>query len=141
MKSIRWILFVPIAALGALLCGYLWSAYFPKAYFAASNIQISILGLAPLFLGKLAPVALFVLIGTAVVPKRTVTVICLLGILGGIFGVPFGPQYSESVGGATFYATEVIGAASGSAVGMLLALNWRTRKPAAQSARDAEPVS
>ena len=127
MRAIRWLLFLPLSALIALLLGMLLKHIFPGAYFARSNLWVAAGGLAPLFIGRLLPIAFFVVVGTAIAPKRGRVQITLLGVLGGVYGWPLGPQYSMSPDGLVFYATEGIAAIVGAACGMLLAFRFLGR--------------
>jgi hypothetical protein len=128
MRILRWISFIPIAAMAAIFLGILWANYFHEASFYKQNFLASIVGLAPRFLGRFLPIICFVLTGAAIAPRRAYFQIGLLGTLGAVFGWPFGPRYFVSEYSVTFYATEALGALFGAAIGMLVAISlWRAK--------------
>jgi membrane associated rhomboid family serine protease len=77
-------------------------------------------------------VLLFILVGAMIAPSTRRKVVVTLGILGGVFGWPFGPQYSLAYG-HIFYAAGAAGTLIGCALGLLLAFQWQTKR------RKAEP--
>jgi len=132
MRILRWILFIPIAAVVAVSFGFIWANFSPKTYFSGQNIFLSLVGLTPLYLGRLLPIVVFILLGWFIVPTRGRVQIILLGVLGGIFGWPFGPQYSMGQAGVSLYLLNAFGTLSGVLVGMLTAF-WLNRKKTANS--------
>ncbi len=124
---LRRLLFIPISALVSVAFGFLWFSIFSSASFDQESALRSALGLAPLFLGRFFAVAIFITLGTMIAPKPGTSTVAILGVLGGVYGWPFGPQYYVGVGGSTFYLTEGLGAILGSAAGMLISFNIRIR--------------
>jgi hypothetical protein len=125
MKIFRWLLCVPLSAIVAIAIGFWWSDLFRHAFFSYHSLLFSIRGLSPLFFGRLLPVGIFVILGALIAPARGRKRIAVLGLLGGVFGWPFGPRYEISLSGPTYYAVEVAGAICGAAVGMTIAfLLW-----------------
>jgi hypothetical protein len=112
---------------------------FPGAYFSRSSLWVAAGGLAPLFITRLLPIACFVVLGAAIAPKRGRVQIALLGMLGGIFGWPLGPQYSVSSDGVIFYVTEGSAAIVGAAAGMLLAFRFFKRAGSAGQVAELDP--
>ena len=128
MRILRWILFVPIAAVVAVSFGFIWTSLFPKTYFSGQNVFVSLVGLTPLYLGRLLPIVVFILLGWFIVPTRGRVQIVLLGVLGGIFGWPFGPQYSMGQAGLSLYLLNAFGTLSGVLVGMFTAFQLNRKK-------------
>lgn len=124
MRTMRWIAFVPIAAIVAIAFGVIWGQLFSTAYISKKNLFVYIAGVAPLFLGRLLPVLIFVLLGAVIAPKRGRVQIALLGVLGGVYAWPFGPEYYVSPGADTIYLIEALGDLFGVAVSMLIAFVW-----------------
>ena len=97
-------------------------------------------GLLPQIIERLIPVALFVVIGTMLAPSHGRKVVACLGVLGGVYGMPFHPDYS-SPGSVVFYSASFIGALLGSALGMFLAFKCQTRRRIQQPNQPTEPTS
>ena len=131
MRTFRWIMFLPVAAVSAVAFGYLWTRVSPKAYIASIskvNFPVFIGGVAPLLLSRLFPVVIFILVGAAIAPKQGRVQIALLGFLGGIFGFPLEPKNYTFPGGYKFYLTEGLGVLLGVMIGMLIAfILWPKR--------------
>jgi hypothetical protein len=128
MMIVRRLLFLPVSAIVAITVGFTWASVFSHATYSAHHVLYSIVGLAPLFFGRVFPVAVFVILGTVIAPRPGKVTIALLGILGGIFGWPFGPVYEISMAGPVFYLTEGIGAVIGAGVGMVIGFTVARRK-------------
>jgi hypothetical protein len=137
MNLLRWLLFIPVATVLAVACGFGIGGLLPLRSFNQNHIVLSIVspsGLAPEILERLLPVTLFILLGAMIAPSMGRKVTIMLGILGGIFGWPFGPRYSLEYG-HIFYAASAAGTLIGCALGMLLAFQWQ----AARRAKQAQP--
>jgi hypothetical protein len=128
MKAIRRLLFIPVAAILAAIIGFAWAGIFSWAYYSEHSLTYSVIGLGPSFLGRLLPVATFVVLGAWIAPRPRFPTIITLGLLGGVFGWPFGPQYEISTSGPTFYLVEGVGAIFGAGVGMLIGFAISRRK-------------
>ena len=130
MKMLRWLSFIPVATIAAIACGFSISGLFPSRSFDQHRLLLSLVspwGLAPQIAERLIPVALCVVLGSMLAPSHGRKVVVLLGLLGGVFGWPFGPQYSLAHG-HIFYAASAGGALLGCAIGMLLAFKWQRRR-------------
>jgi hypothetical protein len=125
MKRVRWILFIPVAAVCAYAAGELWAQIFSRAYISHSGILSFVSGVYPLFFGRLIPVFVFIFLGTILVPKRGYVQIILLSLLGGVFGWPFGQEYYLGPGMDTFYIVESLGVLCGVAIGIVSAFRLR----------------
>ena len=139
MRALRWLFFIPLSAAAAVLLGMLLKHIFPGAYFSRSSLLVAAGGLAPLFITRLLPIACFVVLGAAIAPKRGRAQIALLGVLGGVFGWPLGPQYSVSPDGFVFYVTEGLAAFAGAASGMLLAFKFLKGRGSPEHTVDLDP--
>lgn len=113
----------------ALVIGFTWAEVFSHASYAKHHLHLSVIGLAPSFFGRLVPIAIFVVLGALIAPSPKWRTIATLGLLGGVFGWPFGPVYEISTYGPTFYLVEVAGAIAGSGLGMLIAFALARRTP------------
>jgi len=143
MKLLRWFLLIPVAAMAAVACGFGVGALFDYRSYDKEHIFLSLIsprGLAPQIIERLIPVALFVIIGTVIAPSRGKRVVVLLGVLGGIFGWPFGPGYSLAYG-HVFYAASAGGTLLGCAIGLLTAFQWQARCRRETPNHTAEPTS
>jgi hypothetical protein len=122
--------------------GFGISGFFPDRSYSEDHLLLSVVsprGLAPYIVEHLIPVTLFVLIGTILAPSRGRKVVVLLGVLGGVFGWPFGPQYFLA-GGSVFYAAAASGTLLGCAIGLPLSFQWQTkRRKAGEPTRQTEP--
>lgn len=130
MKTLRWLLFIPVAATLAVACSFGIASLMPSRSYSEEHLFLSLIsprGLAPYILERFVPVALFVLIGAMLAPARRRKVVVGLGVLGGVFGWPFGPQYSLE-GSSMFYAAASLGTLLGCATGLLLAFQWQTKR-------------
>jgi hypothetical protein len=121
MTLLRRIACIPVAAAVTFLCGILWSSAFTTAYYSEHSLLHSVVGLAPSFFGRFLPVALFIVISTVVAPRPGKYSVAAFGLLGGIYGWPFGPEYVVATSGPTFYLVEGSGSIAGAAFGLLLA--------------------
>lgn len=136
MRTLRWVVFIPGAAIVAVACSFGIGGLMPVRSFSEEHLFLSFVsprGLVPFILERMIPVALFVVIGTMLAPSHGRKVVVLLGVMGGLFGGPFGPQY-ELEGGSAFFAAS-LGSALGCAVGLLLAFQLQAKR------RKKEPVS
>jgi hypothetical protein len=136
MKTLRWLIFIPVATSLAVACGFVISRLLPSRSYSEEHLFLSLIsprGLAPYVLERVVPVALFVLVGTMLAPSRGRIVVSVLGVLGGVFGWPFGPEYSLA-GSSAFYAAASSGTLFGCAAGLLLAFQWQNRR------RKSEPI-
>lgn len=136
MKPLRWLLFIPVAAISAVACSFGIASLMPSRSYSEEHLILSLVsprGLAPYILERFVPVALFVVIGAMLAPTHGRKVVVALGVLGGVFGWPFGSQYSLE-GGSVFYAAASVGTLLGCAVGLLLAFRWQTKR------RKEEPI-
>ena len=127
MKIVRWVLFVPLAALAALFFAVTWSDLMPNELIFE-------------FLKRMLGVTMFILLGLAIAPRRRLTQVAILGSLGGLYGWPFGPTYSMWLGGPSFYLAEGVGAIVGSAVGMLVGLRLFRNYPEKGPNKSPEPT-
>jgi hypothetical protein len=130
MKTLRWLIFIPVAAALAVACSFGIASLMPSRSYSEEHLFLSLIsprGLAPYVLERFIPVALFILIGAMLAPSHGRKVVVVLGVLGGVFGWPFGPQYSLE-GGSMFYATASLGTLLGCAVGLLLAFQWQAKR-------------
>lgn len=132
MRALRWLFFLPLSAFSAVLLGLLLKHSFPDAYFSRSSLWISAGGLAPLFITRLLPIIFFVVLGAALAPQRGRVQITMLGVVGGVFGWPWGPQYSASADGFIFYVTEGLASITGTAIGMIFAFGYFRKQPKAE---------
>ena len=128
MKIIRWLLFLPVSAMLAIVCGIQISDHFLSRSYDRRHIFLSIIsprGLAPEILERFIPVLLLILVGTIIAPSRGRKVVISLGVLGGLFGMPL---LSEVVppGTECFFVAGLAGVLLGCAVGMLLAFELQT---------------
>jgi hypothetical protein len=136
MKTLRWLIFIPVAAALAVACSFGIASLMPSRSYSEEHLFLSFVsprGLAPYVLERFVSVALFVVIGTMLAPSRGRRVVAVLGVLGGVFGWPFGPVYSLA-GGSVFYAAAASGTLLGCAAGLLLAFQWQTKR------RKGEPI-
>lgn len=143
MKTLRWLLFIPVAAILAIACSFGIASLMPFRSYSQEHLFLSLIsprGLAPYILERFIPVALFVVIGAMLAPTQGRKVIVTLGLLGGVFGWPFGPQYSLE-GGSVFYAAASFGTLVGCAVGLLLAFQWQTKRRKEEPIQLPEPTS
>lgn len=129
MKIIRWLGFIPLAGIVAILCGIAIGRAFPSRSFDPNRLLLSIVspwGLAPQIAERLLPVAIFVVLGAAIAPGVQKKIVVGLGLLGGVFGWPLpimlGP-YDH-----VFYAASAAGTLIGCALGMLLAFRLQNRR-------------
>ena len=122
MKTLRRILCVPVAALLAVAMSLLWASVFTGASFSERSVLFSAVGLAPLFLGRFIPVALFVILGTAIAPAPRIISVFGLGALGGVFGWPLALRSDGFAARHTFHNTEIFGAIAGASIGILVGL-------------------
>jgi hypothetical protein len=132
MKTLRRILCVPIAALIAIAMSLLWASIFTGASYSERSVFYSAVGLAPLFLGRFIPVALFVILGTAIAPAPRILGVFGFGALGGVFGWPLALRSDGFNASHTFHNTEILGAIAGAGIGILvglLILRKNTQKP------------
>ena len=120
-----------MSAIAAVALGFAWSSVFSHASYSGQDVRYGIVSLAPLFFGRLLPVAAFVILGTVIAPVPGKPTVIVLGCLGGIFGWPFGPIYEVSRAGPIFYVTEGAGALLGAGAGMLVgfAISRRKKRP------------
>ena len=123
MRTIRWLFFIPASAGASILFALLWNHFFPDAYFSKNNLFIGIRGGTPLFLGRFLAIVFFIILATAIAPKRGRVQIAILGTLSGICGWPLGPQYYTAPAGFVFYMVEVLATIIGAAIGMLLSFS------------------
>jgi hypothetical protein len=128
MKVIRRLLFIPVSAILAVIIGFAWAGIFSSASYSEHSLWYSIVGLAPSFIGRLLPVTIFVVLGAWIAPRPGFFTIIILGLLGGVFGWPFGSTYEISTSGPTFYLVEGFGAIFGAGVGMLIGFTLSRRK-------------
>ena len=128
MKLLRWLLFIPVSAIVAIAVGFLWMEMFTEASYSEHHILRSIVGLAPSFLGRALPVTIFVVLGTLIAPGPGLVTVSSLGIIGGVYGWPWGPIYEEFVFMHTIYLVEVGGAITGAAIGMSVGFTIARRK-------------
>ena len=136
MKTLRWLIFIPLAAALAVACSFGIASLMPTRTYSEEHPILSFVsprGLAPYVLERFVPIALFVFVGVMLAPSHGRKVVVVLGVLGGVFGWPFGPQYSLA-GGSVFYAASAIGTLLGCAFGLLLAFQWQTKR------RKKEPI-
>ena len=143
MKLLRWFLFIPVAAISAVACGFGVGALFDYRSYDKDHLLLSLIsprGLAPEIVERLVPVALFVFIGAVIAPSHGRKVVALLGVLGGMFGWPFGPRYSLAYG-HVFYAASAGGTLLGCAIGLLGAFQWQARCRRGMPNPMAEPSS
>lgn len=137
MKTLRWLIFIPVAAALAVASSFGIASLMPSRSYSEEHLFLSFVsprGLAPYVLERFVPVTLFVFIGAMLAPSHGRKVVVLLGVLGGVFGWPFGPQYSLEEG-SVFYAAASLGTLLGCAVGVLLAFQWQAKR------RKEEPIS
>jgi len=130
VKTLRWIGFIPFAAILSVGCGIGITLLLPARSYSSAHPILSIVspwGLAPEILERLLPVALFVVIGTASAPTSGRKVVAVLGVLGGLFGWPFGAEYMLR-GHAVFYAAAASGTLVGCALGLLVALRLQAKR-------------
>ncbi len=135
MKTLRWITFIPIAATLAVTCSFVIGGLLSFRSFSQEHFFLSVVsprGLAPQIIERLIPVALFVIVGALLAPSLERKVVAALGLLGGLCGWPFGPQYSLAQG-HVFYAAGSAGTLAGCALGMFVAFSWQAKR------RDKEP--
>ena len=137
MKMLRRLLCIPGAAVVAVTVGFMWASVFRSAYFSEDSVLRSLEGLAPLFLGRCIPVMVFVTLAAAVAPAPRLTSIAVFGVLGGVFGWPFGPRYVLTQLGPTFYLAEGLGAIAGAGVGMIIALAISRKRKATKSSTES----
>ena len=135
MNIIRRLLFIPVSAIIAVVIGFAWAGVFTSASYSEHSLWYSIIGLAPSFIGRLLPVAIFVVLGVVIAPRPLFLTIITLGLLGGVFGWPFGPKYELSPFSPTFYLVEGIGAIFGAGIGMLIGFVIARRKAAKSNPR------
>jgi hypothetical protein len=143
MKALRWATFIPLAAILAIACSFGIGSLLPFRSYSAEHLLLSLVsprGLAPFILERMVPVALFVVVGTMLAPTQGRKVVIVLGILGGIFGAPFGPQY-ELEGGSAFFAAAAFGSTMGCGIGLLLAFQWQALRRSKNPLQVPEPMS
>lgn len=143
MKTLRWLIFVPAATMLAVACSFGITSLMPSRTYSEEHLLLSLVsprGLAPFFLERFVPVVLFVVIGAMLAPTQGRKVVVVLGVLGGVFGWPFGPQYSLA-GGSVFYAAASFGTLLGCAVGLLIAFQWQTKRRKEQPIKSAQTRS
>ena len=143
MKLLRWFLFIPVAAMAAVACGFGIGGIFHYRSYDKNHILLSLIssrGLAPQIIERLVPVALFVVIGAVIAPSHGRKVVVLLGVLGGMFGWPFGSEYSLAYG-HVFYVASACGTLLGCAIGLLVAFQWQIRCRREALNHTAEPTS
>jgi len=128
MNTIRRLLFIPVAAILAAIIGIMWAGIFSRASYSEHSLFYSVIGLAPSFLGRLLPVAAFIVLGALIAPRPRFLTIIILGLLGGVFGWPFGPKYEISTSGPIFYLVEGVGTIFGAGAGMLIGFVILRRK-------------
>jgi hypothetical protein len=129
MKTLRWLLFIPVAAALAIACGFGISGLMPTRSYSEAHPFLSLIspqGLAPFILERMVPVALFILVGSILAPSPGRKVVVILGVFGGLVGAPFGPQYSLA-GGSVFFAAAALGSILGCAIGLVTAFMWQAK--------------
>lgn len=141
MNILRRLLFIPFSAVAAVTIGFRFSAVFSEGYYSKHHIFYSIVGLAPSFFGRCLPVAAFVVLGTVIAPRPGKMTVSCLGLLGGVFGWPFGPIYEEFLVMPTFYLVEGVGAITGAALGMLIGFAVARRKKRPNQPLQPTPMS
>ena len=141
MRLLRLLCAIPVSAIFGVVVGVLWSGWFPSAYYSEDSIVASVVGLAPSFVGRVLPVALFVVASSMLFPARRLRTIVIFSVLGGIYGCPFGSIY-ELPNSRVFYSTEIAGSIVGAATGCWIAaslLGRARRKKAAEPGATDNP--
>ena len=138
MKIIRWITFLPISVFLAISFGFWWSSVFSRATYSYRSIWASVVGLGPLFLGRVLPVFLFVALAAVIAPRVNRFGVGFLGLLGGVYGFPLGLTFYPEYGNSVFWGTQVCGAIIGSAFGMLFAFRLSRARAEKRSNKSPE---
>ena len=134
MKFIRWLIFLPVAAIAAVATGFSVASLFPERSFSPDHVMLSIVhprGLAGFILARFAAVVVFVLLGSLLAPGSGRKVVVVLALLGGVYSMPLPTWPGGDV--PQFFGASIAGALIGCAVGMLLAFHLRPRRSSRHS--------
>lgn len=134
MKILRWLLFLPVAAIAAVATGFAVASLFPTGSFHPDHVMLSIVhprGLAGFILPRFLAVTVFMLLGSLLAPGSGRKVVIVLAVLAGVYSVPVPTWPGADV--PEFFSASVAGAFVGCAVGMLLGFHLRRRRSSRHS--------
>ena len=138
MNPLRWLIFVPVAAVAAIITGFTVADFFPTCSYHPDHLVLSIVhprGLAGFILSRFAAAIVFVFLGSVLAPGSGRKVVVALALIAGVYSIPL-PSW-PGADTPQFFSASISGALLGCAIGMLLAFHLRRRRsrPPANNAR------